>query len=141
VRDAFGLTPLLYAASQPRVTRGSVSGVAVAHEMEPSREVIQLLLDAGADIDSATNAGNTALHSAAARGYPNVVRLLVSRGADPHRWNVNGHTPEDLAVRLAELARKDVGASLRAESVLSTLRSARAATLPAVAPAPGNAAR
>ena len=43
--------------------------------------------------------GSDALHVAAWRGYPDVVRLLVERGASPDRPDANRDTPLALAVR------------------------------------------
>jgi outer membrane protein assembly factor BamB len=45
--------------------------------------VVERLLDAGADIDSADRYGSTALAAAAVNGHLDVVRLLLDRGADP----------------------------------------------------------
>jgi ankyrin repeat protein len=59
-------------------------------------EAVTLLLDRGMDPDAFNTAGNTALHSAVARG-DEVVKLLVSRGASMHLKNRGGFTPLDLA--------------------------------------------
>jgi ankyrin repeat protein len=56
-----------------------------------NREVIRLLLDAGAD--PRIHGDNTALHGAAALCAPEVVRLLLDRGADPRTRDLNGVTP------------------------------------------------
>ena len=45
--------------------------------------IIDLLLDAGADITLAGTLGETVLHTAAMWSSPTVVRHLLSRGADP----------------------------------------------------------
>jgi ankyrin repeat protein len=59
-------------------------------------DAVSLLLDRGMDPDAFNTAGNTALHSAVARGDA-VVKLLVSRGASLHLKNKAGFTPLDLA--------------------------------------------
>ena len=65
--------------------------------------LVDLLLDARADVNARRRAGLTALHTAAYRGQLRVIRRLVARGADlsieghvgtgPHA----GHTPADMA--------------------------------------------
>jgi ankyrin repeat protein len=59
-------------------------------------EAVTLLLDRGADVNAANNAGNTALHGAVTRGDA-VVKLLASRGARIDVKNKAGFTPLDLA--------------------------------------------
>ena len=54
-------------------------------------EVIQLLLEAGAD--PRVHGDYTALHRAAGLCTPEVVRLLLDRGADPKARDMNGVTP------------------------------------------------
>jgi ankyrin repeat protein len=99
-----GTTPLLAAA-----------GAAVEREARPSDLVrwnivdndapviprgetdvlsaVQSLLDAGADVNHATEAGDTALHAAAASGMTTVIQLLADRGAQLDARNTNGQTP------------------------------------------------
>lgn len=73
-----------------------------------NRGGVQHLLDAGIDVDATFAEGegyfdiapaSTALHVAAWRGWPPVVRLLIARGADVHRRDGRGRTPLALAVR------------------------------------------
>lgn len=77
-------------------------------------ESIRLLLDAGADVNVADGRGQTALHGAAAKGYDQVVRFLVERGAKLDSKDRNGNTPLDAALGLAgggggfDGSRKDV---------------------------------
>jgi ankyrin repeat protein len=52
----------------------------------------KLLLDRGADANSTTSNGTTALHSAALRGHEEVVSLLLTSGADVYRRNASGDT-------------------------------------------------
>jgi len=59
--------------------------------------MIQLLLDRGADIDAKDNAGNTALHDAAERGYLGIVQFLLKKGANIEAKNNAGNTPIALA--------------------------------------------
>ncbi len=50
-------------------------------------EAARVLLDAGVEIDRPGEDGFTALHEAVSQGHPEVVRLLLERGADPYRTN------------------------------------------------------
>ena len=54
---------------------------------------MELFLDAGADVNVATRRGHTPLIFAAGRGHNKIVRLLLSRGANPRVIVVTGDTP------------------------------------------------
>ena len=60
---------------------------------EGHRDVVNLLLDRGADPNKADIFGLTPLHEAAKRGHKNVVRILLERGGDPNRVDMWGRTP------------------------------------------------
>lgn len=80
-RNLRGQTPLLLAA-----------------EMGNS-EVVQLLLENGAEVDAgATDSGYTPLHHAARRGHIALCELLIRYGADPDRQTARLETPLHLAV-------------------------------------------
>ena len=70
-----GWTPLHYAASYGPV------------------EIVQMLLDHGADVNTPDECHWTALHLAAIEGELQVVDTLLRRGANPHARNMKGHTP------------------------------------------------
>jgi ankyrin repeat protein len=55
-------------------------------------DVMNLLLDAGADVNARTNTGNTVLMVAAYNSQEAAVRLLISRGADVTLKDENGFT-------------------------------------------------
>jgi uncharacterized protein len=59
---------------------------------------VKSLLDAGAQVNVAAAAGETALMRAAARGHLEVVRLLLGAGADVHARSENGFTALFMAV-------------------------------------------
>jgi ankyrin repeat protein len=52
-----------------------------------------LALSTGGDINAVNDAGNTALHSAAAMRYDTVIRWLADKGADLNVKNKRGQTP------------------------------------------------
>ena len=59
--------------------------------------IVELLLEAGADVDADIDDGRTALHLAAEKGYASVVERLLAAGADPNVQDGNGNTPLHLA--------------------------------------------
>jgi ankyrin repeat protein len=59
---------------------------------------VRLLLDAGADATHADIDGNTALHAAAGANQPQIVELLVARGALVDAKNSDGQTPLSLTL-------------------------------------------
>ncbi len=62
-------------------------------------EAVELLLDAGGNVNDANQAGDTALHGAAASGFTSVIQLLADRGADLNAKNQDGRTPLSLTTR------------------------------------------
>jgi ankyrin repeat protein len=64
-------------------------------------ESIQLLLDAGVDVNAADNRGQTALHGAAEKGYDQVVKFLAEHGGKLDAKDRQGKTPLDAALGLA----------------------------------------
>jgi ankyrin repeat protein len=51
--------------------------------------MVKLLLDHGADVDLRNNDGWTALMNACGRGYNDIVKLLLAKGADPNIQRVS----------------------------------------------------
>ena len=62
------------------------------------KDVVELLIDRGADPNIANKYGQTPLHGAVSKGHKDVVQLLLDRGADPHNINVAGETPHTIAL-------------------------------------------
>jgi ankyrin repeat protein len=61
-------------------------------------EAIKLCMQAGIDINAATNTGETALHAAiSGRGAESIVRFLVENGANLNAKNKQGRTPLEVA--------------------------------------------
>lgn len=56
-------------------------------------EVVEALLDSGADINTRDEQNQTALHQAASRGHTPIVKLLLEHGADVNAKNLFGQTP------------------------------------------------
>jgi len=116
LRNVFRITPLMYASGMSGNGRGP-SGSNSDDIQERAVRTINMLLDAGADInaqvnDSHTftakldtyiawkdNEGRTALHSAAELGWDKVAKVLLDRGADPEIQDAQGNTPLDLALQ------------------------------------------
>jgi ankyrin repeat protein len=60
-------------------------------------QAVELSLSLGNRVAAANADGDTALHGAAARGYPAVAKLLLARGASPDVKNAKGANPLDVA--------------------------------------------
>ena len=74
---ATSVTPLMTAAGY-----GWVEGVTFEWSPEQSLEAVKMCLDLGIDPNIQEEDGRTALHSAAHKGRPEVVQMLVDHGAD-----------------------------------------------------------
>jgi uncharacterized protein len=64
-------------------------------------EALQVALDLGADLNAVDNNGETAMHAAAYKNLPKVVKFLASKGAKIEVWNRPdkfGWTPLAIAV-------------------------------------------
>ena len=63
-------------------------------------EGVRLCVEHGADLNAANDAGQTALHVAAAQRGDEFIRFLVKRGARLDAKDTQGHTPLDVALGL-----------------------------------------
>jgi ankyrin repeat protein len=94
--NADNSTPLMVAAGLATRSPGEDAGT----ESEVL-EAVQVALDLGADINAVDNNGETAMHSAAYKNLPQVVKFLASKGAKIDLWNRDdkfGWTPLAIAV-------------------------------------------
>ena len=70
-------------------------------------EAAKVAIELGADVNAANDAGDTALHGAAAKNYEAVVQLLVDKGARLDAKNKRKRTPLMQAKKnTADLLRK-----------------------------------
>jgi ankyrin repeat protein len=89
-------TPLIVAAGLATRSPGEDAGT----ESEVL-EAVQIALDLGADINAVDNNGETAMHAAAYKNLPKVVKILAAKGARIDLWNRDdkfGWTPLAIAV-------------------------------------------
>jgi ankyrin repeat protein len=93
--NADGCTPLMAAAGIGVTAVGEEPGTE-----EEVLEVMEYLVAAGADVNASDKNGETAMHGAAYRNFPEVVNWLANHGADPKVWNQKnkyGWTPTMIA--------------------------------------------
>jgi uncharacterized protein len=94
--NADNSTPLMVAAGLATRSPGEDAGT----ESEVL-EAVQAALDLGADVNAIDNNGETAMHGAAYKNLPKVVKLLAAKGANIELWNRPnkfGWTPLAIAV-------------------------------------------
>jgi uncharacterized protein len=80
--NAENSTPLMMAAGLATRSPGEDAGT----ETEVLKAV-EVALSLGADLNAADNNGETAMHAAAYKNLPKVVKFLAARGARIDRWN------------------------------------------------------
>ena len=94
--NAENSTPLMMAAGLATRSPGEDAGT----ESEVL-EAVRVALDLGADVNAVDNNGETAMHAAAYKNLPKVVKFLADKGARIELWNRNdkfGWTPLAIAV-------------------------------------------
>lgn len=84
VRDEIDQTPLIVAAQ---------SGC---------KDIVEMLLQAGADIHHRNDQGENALICAAQEGHKEIVKMLLDSGSNINQENADGETALDLAIRLRQ---------------------------------------
>ena len=91
-----GVTPLLAVLMGPELPS------LIEADRQPSEEAaiaaVDFLLDRGVQPSVANDMGTTALHMAALRAYPGVIRHMAGRGADLNVPDREGFTPLDYAL-------------------------------------------
>jgi ankyrin repeat protein len=113
--SAGGDTPLLFAIRSvggvPSSTLGNRPGKLAYRSRQPgdSLEAVQALLDAGADVNAADWAGNTAIHVAALAGANDIIQLLARWGARLDVRNDAGQSALDLVTNSGERGRGRAG--------------------------------
>ena len=93
--NADGSTPLMVAAGLGTRSPGEDAGT----ESE-AVEAVKLTLELGNDVNAVDKNGETAMHGAAYKQFPAVVKLLAENGADVNVWNqknASGWTPLRIA--------------------------------------------
>ena len=91
-----GTTPLMAAAGIGTYSPGEDAGAP-----PEALEAVKLALELGNDVNAVDKNGNTAMHGAAFKQLPEVVKVLAAHGADVNVWNkknVSGWTPLRIAV-------------------------------------------
>jgi ankyrin repeat protein len=91
-----GITPLVAVLTGPELPS------LIEAERRPLEDdaiaAVDFLLDRGADPAMGNDAGSTALHIAALRAYPGVIRRMAERGLDLNVADREGFTPLDYAI-------------------------------------------
>lgn len=85
--------PALTATPEPTLPPPRFGELYRAVEAIAPIELIEQVIDRGADINEVVELGETPLHVAAAATYIPAVRLLLERGADVDPRNIDGSTP------------------------------------------------
>ena len=112
-----GTTPLMAAAQgeSPRALFQDASPVFPPGEERPTLEVVQTLVELGADVAAVNAAGDTALHRAASKRFDAVVRFLADRGATLNARDARGRTPLACAVRHCHILSNTEGSFVEAD--------------------------
>jgi len=82
VRDTIDQTPLIVAADGG------------------CKDIVEMLLAGGADIEHRNDQGETALIAAAQNGHKEIVQILLDAGANINQENADGETALDLTIKL-----------------------------------------
>ncbi|XP_023723518.1 ankyrin repeat and SOCS box protein 3 isoform X3 [Cryptotermes secundus] len=92
---------LLLQKGQQYVNQRTMEGetpLLLACKFQDSTELVQMLLDCGADVNLGDNENHTPLHEACRNGRLSVAKILVAAGANVNEMNYNSCTPLHCAV-------------------------------------------
>jgi ankyrin repeat protein len=64
----------------------------VLASLRGDKEIVQMLIDKGAQVDHKTKTGATALFAAASKGHCQIATVLLENGADPLVKDAQGRT-------------------------------------------------
>lgn len=93
-----GITPVLAAAGQGSTDADTRGYYTTDDTAQRSKDSLELLVKAGADVNSVDSAGQTPLHAAAFWGWNAAVQFLIDHGANVNAKNTRGLTPVDAAM-------------------------------------------
>jgi ankyrin repeat protein len=96
-KDKNGRTPMFFSLESASVKQNSFLMNAGSYSPANRIELLQLLIDAGSDVNLKANNGNRPLHIAAEFGLPNDIEFLLSKNADTLVLNNKNETPFDVA--------------------------------------------
>jgi peptidoglycan/LPS O-acetylase OafA/YrhL len=91
VRNAIDSKELALDALQPN----SGASLLTTAAFYDQTEIVEMLLQKGANVNQVNRDGGTALHVAVFMGYAESARLLLDAGANPDAKDANGATPKD----------------------------------------------
>jgi ankyrin repeat protein len=116
-----GSTALMLATGAGSGNGATRRGIAVidggiVEAEEAVLRAVTIALELGADVNAANQAGDTALHAAAAKGLNTVVQLLADKGAQLNAKNKRGLTPL-AALMPANAAVRRRGAAITAAAI------------------------
>ncbi len=89
-----------HGADVAKAPTGNVTAESMLHRASPARykEMLKILCDAGADVDTTNVNGRTALYTAIAGNDAAKIATLLELGADPNKPDMNGSRPIDCAL-------------------------------------------
>jgi ankyrin repeat protein len=105
----------LAAGTDVDVKGGWLGGTPLHYAARDShKEIIELLIAKGADLNAKGSIGQTSLHDATERGHKETAELLIATGADVNAKDMYGETPLHFAIiynktNIADLLRKHGG--------------------------------
>jgi ankyrin repeat protein len=122
-----GITPLMTAAG---MGHGDGASRGRFNTEQDGLGAIQLLLKAGANINAGSEDGQTALHSAAQKGWNKVVSLLADNGAALDAKDLRGRTALDYAKGNGGGGRGQAPVHIETVALLEKLIAGRSANRP-----------